>query len=467
MLNNPYYLYPGYPFSGYFDFENYNINLIKLYEDLLTLYNTTEPILLHFSIGSAIEEYDDVKTKFQWRQLFPYHLENAMKTYNKLKIIHYIISPSPNFKNNSDTKTNDNITNNLNNQYIPSFVNYSDIKFKEPIINNIIHADKFNFITKIYYTMMPTVEHNNAKSLEQSIEKGISEHIDIEIFRQTNEDIIFIKKFYDLLFNLLNKIRNLGGCTTCFSYAVFNEFTPKNKYKNYIMFKEIIDVFGENNNKSMLCEWRYFNECYIVLSHTNNICINYLKPDSEDHSDAEQIIINNKNNDKNYNITIESSKSLYKKISETKIENDLINYNSLFETIIFKLKLDTNIITLRRLVASKLQNLFCSEQFDISFILNYYHLQYDLKKIFELINIDKNGFIKIYLDSIISGSSQHSSISHNIAIGGLLEIFILSDILDINIILDNSQHMTDIYKKNNNREKHRIIHLIYNNNIYS
>jgi hypothetical protein len=56
QLNFPYYFYPNIPFCGYMNTKEYNKNLIKLNDLLLSLQNTQTPILLHISIGASAEE---------------------------------------------------------------------------------------------------------------------------------------------------------------------------------------------------------------------------------------------------------------------------------------------------------------------------------------------------------------------------------------------------------------------------
>ena len=78
-MNYPFFVYPGYPFRGYFNFEEYLSEVIRLDKYIQELKDTcTQNTLLHLTIGAAMEEVADIEDYFKiyiqkqhWRQLFP------------------------------------------------------------------------------------------------------------------------------------------------------------------------------------------------------------------------------------------------------------------------------------------------------------------------------------------------------------------------------------------------------------
>ena len=73
---------------------------------------------------------------------------------------------------------------------------------------------------------------------------------------QTDEDKNFIEQFYQNLSQMFNMINSKGGIITFFSFAVFNEITVYRKYNEYSMFKEILDLFTVETEKTrLICRW--------------------------------------------------------------------------------------------------------------------------------------------------------------------------------------------------------------------
>jgi len=150
-LNYPWVLYPKFPISGYFDVFSYKTELVRLYNELnILIEKIKSPILFHLTIGAAMEEYiigNNSDYTFQWRQLFPIHLEKFASENHDIQIIHFIISPNESF---SDEK-----------YLTPKFVSKSKkIKFIETNKREFV-STSHNIITKIFYTMMPTIQNNN------------------------------------------------------------------------------------------------------------------------------------------------------------------------------------------------------------------------------------------------------------------------------------------------------------------
>ena len=259
QLSYPYFLYPGFPFHGYRNIFQYNINIIKLKNYIDSLINEiNEPIILHFSFGAIMEEYlseyNDNEYIYQWRQLFPYHLENCLKKFNNIKMIHIIISPNKTFEFGPFYKS-------------PLFVNLSDITFIDDNMGTI-HTSEYNFTTKIFNTMMPSKDINNNKFINEINKQNLLFDFNINDYKQIEIDINFINDFYQSLNNLINKVNTYRGCVTGFSYAVFNTSNNRSSFNNYNLFREIISVF--NNNSTLLCEWDFnnFNSNYMIYNYT-------------------------------------------------------------------------------------------------------------------------------------------------------------------------------------------------------
>lgn len=259
IINFPYKIYPKAPFSGYYDINSYNKEIFRMNTCIDQLYEniklTKEKILFHLTIGAPIEEINDPQlSNSQWRQLHPSHLDKA--TQKKLKVIHYIVSPNHNMNINDDTQ------------------------FKEPEFTKKIHNlhkiqnghYTHDYLTsQIFYTMMPSSspDHNIiVDNLQTRLDKNI---FDPQILTQTPHDILFVKNFYFSLKRLIDLIIHLGGIVTCFSFAVFNEKHKElSKLKNYFFFKEITEIFSHHDyNKSILCEWHYILDQYLIYTHPN------------------------------------------------------------------------------------------------------------------------------------------------------------------------------------------------------
>lgn len=267
-LNFPYYFYPNIPFCGYMNTKEYNQNLIKLNELLLEISLIQKPILLHITIGAPAEEilagYTEHEWYNQWIQLYPSHLNTDVE------IIHIIISP---------------------NKYLSSDPSYCE--FKTPtfirmtselnwINNNNVYRSKVKPITVyIFYTMMPTVDERNTKiimyntsrfeNICKSFHGVVVDQYLIGTYIQTEYDVEFVRQFYQNLKHAVNAVKDNGGVTTCFSFAVFCETTNKFSYgQNYNMFQEITCV-GCN----LLAEWRFVSNNYKLLEYYNKKMCSY------------------------------------------------------------------------------------------------------------------------------------------------------------------------------------------------
>ena len=255
-LNYPFYLYPRYPFSGYFETEEYIKNLLMLDEEIDNfakyLLDHQMQILFHITIGACMEEYllsNSVSPNiydFQWQQLCPEHLRYHAKNGNK--VIHYIISPNASFEQFKFIN--------------PMFVSKCD-EFEWKVEKNknkiTIYSPIYDFTTYIFCTMMPSNDIDNLKKINILKLNNIVNSEQLIKIKQTNFDKLFIKNFYDKLNNLSNIIKKYNGTFTCFSFAVFNEKNTNNKsYNNFEMFKEITQI--EWNNQNMLLGRWFFIE---------------------------------------------------------------------------------------------------------------------------------------------------------------------------------------------------------------
>lgn len=267
-LNFPYYFYPNIPFCGYMNTKEYNQNLIKLNDLLISLQNINKPILLHITIGAPAEEilatHTDHKWYDQWIQLYPLHLETD------IEIIHIIIAP---------------------NKYLSSDPSYCEYKTPTFVrmtsnLNWELHDNVYRSRVKpitiyVFYTMMPTIDERNAKIIKcntqrfenicKSFDGTIADQYLIGTYIQTNHDVEFVRQFYQNLKDVIRIIKANGGITTCFSFAVFCETTNKFSYgQNYNMFKEITYVGCD-----VLAEWRFASNNYRLLEYYNKKMLSY------------------------------------------------------------------------------------------------------------------------------------------------------------------------------------------------
>lgn len=287
-LNFPYFIYPGYPFSGYFDTDEYNKNI----KNVLTLFkelnlSINKKILLHLTIGACMEEYLNIcKTDeinmyaFQWEQLFPYHLREHAK--NGGKVINIIISPTNSF--------------NENNWINPTFVK-NTLEFDWEINQNCIKSQKYDVTIFICYSMMPSVDELNCQKYELLLNKFETY---APLIIQTTNDIVFVNEFYEELQNLVNKIITYGGIFTCYSFAVFENKTKKSKFNNFAMFKEIKNMFNNNSSNLFLGEWIYMNDSHTVIQYNgknNNITnINFITYTEMNDNEIARLAVHEINN---------------------------------------------------------------------------------------------------------------------------------------------------------------------------
>ncbi len=301
-LNNPYYLYPGYPLSGYTDLKEYNKNLIDLNEYIKQL--TTEvntKILLHLTIGSAAEELNNSLKKnidFQWQQLLPEHVQRYAKK-NNMKVLNIIISPSSIFKD----------------KYNPLFIKNTPKYYWDNSDKNSYKSQKYNLLVKTFYCPLPS-NCDYTKFMDKMKSTNLFDDEYLSTLEQTMDDKKFIIDFYNNLKILFNKVNEFNGIVTCFSYAVFNAETNNSKYNNYYLFRELTNLF--DNDKRILAEWVYRIGFYSVINYKTRELISFVKPKTLDdntlkHNDINLLNIN----------TLKTNKYIYKNVND----NHFININ--------------------------------------------------------------------------------------------------------------------------------------------
>jgi len=265
-MNYPFYMYPGAPLSGYFD-PMFLSELNRLSEYLEQLDRSTDPILLHLTIGAPIEELKNINPKysFQYRQLFPDHLQETAKL--GVKVVNLMIIPNEN-SNPFDEKDS--------NPFHMMSMNDADLVKKSA---STYTSTSLPIEMEHFYTMMPTNDiKRNKRIINRLIEGGIEHYYpDIDRYRQTDEDLLFVDRFYHKLNQTVQKILANGGAVTCFSFAVFNKSGSHSHIDEYAMFPEITKIF--NSERTMLAEWIFRENIYHVVPYDhqfNELC--YIAP---------------------------------------------------------------------------------------------------------------------------------------------------------------------------------------------
>lgn len=470
-LQNPFFLYPNYPVSGYHNITLYNDNLQILKRDMIILTaKIKKPTLLHFSFGAAMEECDDSALDFQWRQLFPYHLETAAKEHPTLEIIHIIISPNETFEFGDRQKC-------------PRFVEKSDIKFTYDKSTNTIVAKEFNITTHIYCTMMPTVELNNKKRIDSLLMLEFPDYYNIRGMRQTANDISFVNKFYSTMDKLMQRVELMGGCTTGFSFAVFNEMTDPRKacIKDYAMFKEVKILF-ENNEKSQLCEWKFQVGSYCLVPYMRKNLISYIKPDKASLHGDQIILTRAPSSSFSYILSYVPSATIYKNHISKVGHSRLVDLDSLYEAVLTVFEatdVSQSVMSLREKVSRNLQ---CTNYADA--VCKYSHL-----KEFKLIISDYAKkhpiFNSLYPEIVKHGKNiapflELNGLPLSLIIGGELELQAIANVMKIDITVHYIDSINDTEIDIKCRKKiHKIndcdvkyiksthVDLYYKNGVYS
>lgn len=257
-LNFPYYMYPATPLCEYDQISTYTKELERLDRELDTKPNPRT--LFHLTIGAAMEEILCSDTtppsyKPQWQQLMPQHIIDFVKRGGDC--VHYIVSPNITFSYHKEyTDTH------------PSFIHHTP-DFDWVIEKNYYRSRKYNYTVKIFCTMMPASDRARnivcMQKLEQLAKKDGGDFFNPQTYRQTDYDNYFTRQFYIKLKNLIDRVGESGGFTTCFSFAVFNQSGNKSHIRDYIMFADIKSVFDAPNR--FLAEWIYCFTEYLMIPY--------------------------------------------------------------------------------------------------------------------------------------------------------------------------------------------------------
>jgi len=434
MLNNPYFCYPGFPCAGMFNLELSNSELIKLHRYILSLMDTiNKKSFLNLCIGTGAEEYfvethNDIQ--FQWQQLFPEHLQTRAKQDPSFPIVNIIITPS-------SFMTRD---------YTPAFIRHAPEFNWYSEERNTYRSHSHNIVVKIFNCPMPS-KFDYEPVLERIKSAGII--TDEEFFRiydQTEQDKSFINRFYRDLGLLFNIVNGHWGYVTCLSSAVFNSDTSKSKFKDFYLFKEIINLFPLNHMSSnrLLAEWIYRPLCYTmnIYNHVgDNRCFSYCSIDSLRPyigRDANIPLLDLRGNLAVQEIVVrghhkaETIDKKDKKDTDCKDDNNI--YNCIFNKCCLK---NLTIEELRKQVVREITN--NNKEDDI---INYIFENSYLEKIKNKIDNNKYEICNYYLKLISTGKSEvkdYFGISNKSSFFDSLEIKYISKITNIGIIVKDTE----------------------------
>jgi len=248
----PWYTYPNLVVSQYQDYANYITESCRLknYIDNLIIEPRT---LFHLITGAAMEEIISCDMDFphidfiksdQWRQLFPFWIDNYIKEDASACVKIAIVSPNKHFRSD---------------QFItPSFVAKTpEYEWNVNTEIRTITSNKFNVEISIFNTPVPHKCSYNKKYINCLIESGYDG--DLDLITQTLHDIKFIESFYSSLVSKLDLIISRSGIATCFSYAVFNaECDQRSHMVNFKMFPLIKSAFSRLPPKMrIVAEWSF------------------------------------------------------------------------------------------------------------------------------------------------------------------------------------------------------------------
>jgi len=269
QINHPWYVYPNEPLSGYKKYEIYKNEIIKLMS-FIQNFEINNHTVFHLIIGAAMEEflasriedpkYEDIT--FQWRQLFPFWIENYLN-YNPDGVIRIlIVSPNKEFSEN----------------YIPLFVQFTNEKFNWKINNNTISSQTYNIVINIFCTPFPSIDKNSEKKINH-YKKFISKNEASNLI-VTHHDTLFVKRFNKYLTKLFNNIILNKGIIISTSYAVFNKNSDLINIKRYKMFLDIYQILKKVPREScLITEWIFKPSCYCTINLLNPFNgITYVEP---------------------------------------------------------------------------------------------------------------------------------------------------------------------------------------------
>jgi hypothetical protein len=281
-LVNPYFMYPGTPVHGYEDFELYNSELIRLdntFKQVIPTIAKQKNVLFHFTIGAAMEEMAgdeniDINEQYKWMQLFPFHVQNHLKTDKNNSAILFIVSP--------------------NVILTPNFIRHTNTDYKWQKINiNTYVSTTYNCKVYIFTTMMPDIDIERNNYYVKTIEKLAIGQEELCLnpmkWKHSQQDINFVKNFYINL-HLYKNIITANNYFTCFSFAVFRYNTINSKYNNYNMFKKLTELFVNSNENMLLAEWIWCHDNTNMKIFNSDKYISYIYISEQ----PQLVVINNK-----------------------------------------------------------------------------------------------------------------------------------------------------------------------------
>lgn len=283
IVNNPFFTYPQFPMHGYYEFDVYRKEVIRLYEFIKTLSTSTPTptptptpapekskpdthTLIHLCIGAVMEEVScekEYSNYNHWRQLFPQWIEDYLFTnsttvkHKNVKII--IVSPNVTF---SDKTFKD-----------PAFISKTEELFAWKKIGLKSYTSTLHNVTvDIFCTPFPHEERRRNQEHMERLSKGKEDPVICSALAnivQTDEDVKFVAEFYATLskyFDLVTGSSSSKGKVVCSSYAVFNEDAHFRIFNVFSLFSEICTLFPKQSLNRLLCRWFFatYNTSMIV-----------------------------------------------------------------------------------------------------------------------------------------------------------------------------------------------------------
>ncbi len=308
-LNHPYFLYPGGPLSEYTNYKIYNKELLRLYEYLKQINNLinhyknipSNYILVPVIIGSPMEQaikskYSEPNTFYQWQQLFPDYINNfincfSKKNNSKIYVFIIIVSPDNIF---SDSFTHD------------PFFTYISYEFKKISKNNYEFSDNnLTICVNIFNCPFPSQDarievFNKMNNLINKFNSDFS-NIEIKLYTQTENDLLFINNFYILLEELYknNNYKNISIIVN--SWACFKNLCGFDGLK---MFPKVLELANIYN--IIVTEWIYKDNLFLTKvvsvfkSINNNLLSGHTNHTNHTNENVQSSVSNKKTNIKTY-----------------------------------------------------------------------------------------------------------------------------------------------------------------------
>ena len=257
ILNHPYYIYPNAPLSEYIAYNLYNSESKRLYKHIDNINsNLINKTLIAILIGTTMEysiltNQNERNTTFQWQQLFPSYIDRFIEQHSntdidydetlKLYIYITIISPDDIF---SDT-----------NYHEPLFLKYKTNHIFVKVHNRKYICDNIHYCIVIDIFICPIPQCDSR--IITNYDRILQDHqYDIQSYTQTDEDIIFINMFYDILAKLMQKMDYKRYFMIINSWVSFKNLN----IQNYDMFKKVLELSNQHN--ILTTEWKYCDTLY-------------------------------------------------------------------------------------------------------------------------------------------------------------------------------------------------------------